>query len=285
MCYMVSDDPMNPDSWVYKGVYGPHPGNGTNNNHSHLQKFNGQYYHLYHNAALMESMRGAGVLTNEDGIYRSLCVNKATVNESAATINQVTTNLEGVTQIKNLNPYEWQQAETMASCGGVEYEDIINIKKNGKINTLGNDASENTQVKMKEGSWINVRGVDYGTDGAAKFTLRAKGTGTVELRNGTSPKTKFATIEFSSTDMEEQTFDLTKTVTGVKNNLFIVVTAATDFYIDAWQFTNTTGIQNVSNTQHSSSNANVYDLSGRRVNGKDHSKGIRIVNGKKFVNK
>ena len=277
MCYMVSDNPTDPDSWVYKGVYGPHPGNGTNNNHSHLQKFNGQYYHLYHNGALMESMRSAGILTNQDGVFRSLCVNKVTVNESTATINQVTTNLEGVKKIKNLNPYEWQQAETMASCRGVEYEDMTNIKKNTLINTLGNDASENMQVKMKEGSWINVRNIDYGTDGAAKFTLRAKGTGTMQLRSGTSPMTIFATIEFSSTDMAEQTFDLTKAVTGVKSNLYLVVTAATDFYVDAWKFTeyDPTGIQEV-NGQRSMVNGQFYDLSGRRLSDTHQHRGIVI---------
>ena len=129
MCYMVSDNPMDPNSWVYKGVYGPHPGMGTNNNHSHLQKFQGKYYHLYHGASLMENWINNGVMSSVCKIYRSICVNRATVNEETATISQVTPNLEGVTQIKNLNPYELQQAETMASCGGIEYEDITNIKR------------------------------------------------------------------------------------------------------------------------------------------------------------
>ena len=196
MCYMVSDNHSDPDSWVYKGFYGPHPGMGTNNNHSHLQQFQGQYYHIYHGAPLMESWRKGGVIDNNCGIFRSICINKATVNESSATINKVTTNLTGVTQIKNLDPYEWQQAETMASCGGVDYEDFTNIKKNTKINKLGNDASENMQVKMKPESWLNLRGIDYGSTGAGKFTLRAKGTGKMEIRNGNSPRTTVATIEF-----------------------------------------------------------------------------------------
>ena len=284
MCYMVSDDPMNPDSWVYKGVYGPHPGNGTNNNHSHLQKFNGEYYHLYHNGALMEAWKKDNTIESDCGVFRSLCVNKATVNESAVTVNQVTTNLEGATQIKNLNPYEWQQAETMASCGGVDYEDITNIKKNTRINTLGNDASENMQIKMKDGSWINVRGVDFGAEGATKLTIRAKGTATLELRTARAGR-PLQTIEFSSTEMEDKTFEVDATkFKGVKSNFLLAVKSATDFYIDAWQFANSTGIQKVSDNRHTSSNAKVYDLSGRRVDGKGNSKGIRIINGKKVVN-
>ena len=277
MCYMVSDDPMNPDSWVYKGVYGPHPGMGTNNNHSHLQKFQGKYYHLYHGASLMESWIKAGIMSEDCKIYRSLCVNEAKVNESTATISQVTPNLDGVKQIKNLDPYEWQQAETMASCGGVDYEDFTNIKKNTKISQLGNDASENMQVKMKANSWINVRKVNYGDVGAAKFTLRAKGTGKMELRNGTSPKTTIATIEFSSTEMEDQTFDLpTGRLKGVKNNLYLVVTEATDFFVDAWQFTED-GAAGISDLQRSTDNAKRYfDLSGRRLSDSNNHHGIVI---------
>ena len=291
MCYMVSDDPMNPDSWVYKGVYGPHPGMGTNNNHSHLQKFQGKYYHIYHGAPLMESWRAASVIPQDCGIFRSLCVNEAKVNEETATISQVTPNLEGCTQIKNLNPYQLQQAETMANCGGVDYEDITNIKRNTKINNLGNDASENMQMKMKPGAWINVRKIDFGTEGAGTFMLRAKGTGTMEVRTGTSPKTKIATVEFSSAEMAEQTIDIPAgKLKGVKNNLYLVVTAATDFYVDAWQFTEAgaTGIQPT--TLQQTANGKRYDLSGRSLSGSSQQQGIVIeqyqdANGNKYTRK
>ena len=285
MCYMVSDDPTNPDSWVYKGVYGPHPGNGTNNNHSHLQKFQGEYYHLYHNGALMESWKKASVIEDNCGIFRSLCVNKAKVNETTTTISQVTTNLEGCTQIKNLDPYQLQQAETMASCGGIEYEDFTNIKRNTKINNLGNDASENMQVKMKENAWINLRKVNFGDNGAAKFTLRAKGTGTMEIRTGSNPKTTVAAIEFASTEMADQTIELPAgKLKGVKNNLYLVVTAATDFYVDAWQFTENdpTGIHPTANSQLPTANSQTYDLTGRRVSDNQQHRGIIIKNGKKY---
>jgi len=267
MCYMVSDNPTDPNSWVYKGVYGPHPGMGTNNNHSHLQKFQGKYYHIYHGAPLMESWRKGGVIESNCGIFRSICVNQATVNEQTQAISQVTTSLEGVKQIKNLNPYEWQEAETMASCGGVEYEDFTNIKKNGRISSLGNDASRNLQVNMRPGSWINVRNIDYGETGATKFTIRAKGTATIELRNGSSSRTKVTTFDFSSTEMEEQTIELpVGKQKGVKTNFYLVVTDATDFFVDAWKFSNDdpTGIQEVNSVVDGNSSV-FYDLSGHRL--------------------
>ena len=278
MCYMVSDTPLNSNSWVFKGYYGP---GVAGNNHSHLQKFQGNYYHIYHDhgSILLDVMKNAGAVDASAGDYRSICVNQATVDEGTATVNPVTLSHSGVKQIKHVNPYEWQEAETMASCGGVEYEDFTNIKKNGRISNLGNDASENMQVKMKADSWINVRSIDYGSVGAGKFTLRAKGTGTMEIRSGNSPRTKAATIEFSSTDFEEQTVDIPAgKLIGVKTNLYLVVTAATDFYVDGWQFTEagTDGIEEVSNTQHLTPITQTYDLQGRRLSDAHQHRGLVI---------
>lgn len=286
MCYMVSDNPTDPDSWVFKGYYGP---GVAGNNHSHLQKFQGSYYHIYHNhgSVLLDAMKSAGAVDASAGDYRSICVNKATVNESTATVSLVTLNTEGAKQIKDLNPYQWQQAETMASCGGVEYEDITNIKKNTKINTLGNDASENMQVKMAAGSWINQRSVDFGTTGAGKFTIRAKGTGTVDLYFGYRPIRKpTASFQFSSTDMQDHTFEVDATkFKGVKN-LVIAISAGDDVYVDAWQFTeaDATGIQSTPLTAHPSplTSKGTYDLSGRKLTGAQQHRGIIIKQGKKI---
>jgi arabinoxylan arabinofuranohydrolase len=168
-------------------------------------------------------MKSDGAVDNSAGEYRSICVNKATVNESTATVNPVSLTIAGVKQIKNMDPYVLQEAETMARSGGIEYEDITNIKKNTRISTLGNDASENMQVKMVASSWFNVRKVDFGT-GAAKVTVRAKGTGKLDIRTSLSPRGTIATLEFSSEDMEEKTIDVDATkFKGVKNNIYFVV--------------------------------------------------------------
>ena len=276
MCYMVSDNPMDPDSWEYKGYYGPHPGMGTNNNHSHLHKFQGSYYHIYHGAPLMESWRAAGIIDNDCGIFRSICVNKVNVNESTVTISQATTNLTGVKQIKNLNPYVLQQMETMASCGGIQYEGMTNIQKNTKISTLGNDASENLQVKMEPNSWIAVRKVDFGSVGAKAFSLRAKGTGKLDLRTSSSPRATLATIEFSSTDFEDHALILPEgKFKGVKNNLLLVLTEGEDVYVDAWKFTKEgSGIDEMESSDPVKTQC--YDLSGRKLSDTSNHRGIVI---------
>ena len=124
----------------------------------------------------------------------------------------------------------------MATCGGISYENFSNIKKNTRINTLGNDASENMQVKMEAGSWICQRGLDFGEKGAAKFTLRVKGTGTMGICIG-RPVRPAATIEFSSAEMEEHAIELDASrFNGVKN-IYFSVTSGDNIFVDAWLFT------------------------------------------------
>lgn len=285
MCYMVSDDPMNPDSWEYKGVCGKHPGFPSPNNHSHLHKFQGNYYYLYHWAPLMKSMLDGKAIDSSCDGYRSICVNLATVDEETQKISSVNQNLTGVTAIKNLNPYDLQQAETTANSGGVMYEDYKNIEKDTKISALGNDASRNLQVAMKAGAWTMVRNADFGEEGAQSFKFIAQGTGTLEIRLDKKTAEPAATIDFSSTSMEEHDTNIDPTPFKGVHDVYFVFTAADKVQFDAWQFSaeQTTGIQQVVPTQ--SSDSKLYDLSGRLINN-NASKGIVIEqttdeNGKK----
>ena len=266
MCYMVSDNPTDPDSWVYKGVYGPHPGMGTNNNHSHLQKFQGNYYYIYHGAPLMESWQKAGLIDSKTSIFRSICVNKATVNEETQKISTVTPNLSGVTAIKNLNPFELQEAETMANSGGVMYEDYKNVKSNTKVNSLGNEVSENLYINMKAGAWTLVRNIDFGEEGAKSFMLRVKGTGKMEIRFSRKTTKAVATVEFSSSSWEDYVIDVDPEVfKGVQKNVFLVFIESDKAQFDAWQFSKepSSGIITIHNAD--SQPTARYDLSGHRL--------------------
>jgi len=276
MCYMVSDDPTDPSAWVYKGVYGAHPGFPSPNNHSHLHKFQGNYYYLYHWGPLMQKMKDGGAIDSSCDGYRSICVNKATVNETTQKVTPVTLELSGVSAIHPMNPYLLQQAETMASCGGVSYEDFTNINKNTKISTLGNDASENMQVKMQTGSWIQLRSLDFGTTGAAKCTLRAKGEGTVEIRQSRIGAKAAATIQVSSGTMSDFTVDVDATKFQGKKSIYIVVTSGTDVCLDAWQFTKAQGdgIHDIAAAKPALRQR--YNLQGRRLSDSQQPRGIVV---------
>ena len=284
MCYMVSDNPLDPDSWEYRGEYVPNEGNfgmGWGNNHTHLHKFNGNYYLFYHSTLLESSMKDKGEMNSDASGYRSIGVNKATVNEQTQKINKMTLSKTGVSAIKNLDPYQLQQAETMASSGGVMYEDYKNTKSVSK-SSLGNDASENLYIKMKAGSWTSVRKVDFGLNGAKSFTLRAKGTGKMEIRLTRTGKA-LATVEFSSTTFEDHVIEVDSTTfKGVKGNVFFVFTESTNAQFDAWQFSEElpTGIQSATNGQ-AVTKKGTYDLNGRRIDASRNVHGIVIENGKK----
>ena len=210
-CYMVTDTPLDPNSWEYRGEYVPNEGNfgmGWGNNHTRLQKFKDSYYLFYHSTLLEQAMKNAGAMNSEASGYRSIGVNKATVNESTQTISKMTLNKGGVSSVQDLNPYMLQQAETMANSGGINYEDFTNITKVTTINTLGNDASQNLQVKLATGAWTQIRRANFGTRGASAVTIRAKGTGSIEVRLNSRTAQPIATVEIASTTFDDYTVDI-----------------------------------------------------------------------------
>ena len=233
---------------------------GWGNNHTHLQKYEGQYYLLYHSTLLESSMQ-----TGASG-FRSIGVDKVTVNETTQKISKMTLTKNGVSAIRNLNPYELQQMETMSTCGGISYESFTNISKSSYSN-LGNDACKNLLVKMDAGSWILVRNVNFGQNGASQFTLNAKGSGTLEIRLSNRTAKALATVEFSSTGIKTVTIDLDPEKFRGVRNVYFVVTSSTNANIDSWQFTDvtSTGIQTPASSLIPSETPIFYDLSGRRL--------------------
>ena len=287
MCYMVSDNPLDPNSWEYRGEYVPNEGNfgmGWGNNHTHLHKFQGKYYLFYHSTVLESAMKDGKAMDGGASGYRSIGVNVATVNESKQTINKMTLNKTGVTAIRNLDPYQLQEAETMATCGGFTYEDFSNITKNTGISSLGNDASRALQLKLKAGAWTQLRKVDFGTEGAGSFMLRAKGTGTVEIRLGTKTAKPAASLDFTSTAYQDFNIPVDPAVFKGVKTVFLVCTSATTAYIDAWQFMH--DVPDAISTVRVSpqpAEAATYDLTGQRANTRTARRGVYIQNGKKVV--
>lgn len=281
MCYMVTDDPLNPNAWEYKGEYVPNPGNfgfGWGNNHTHLQKFQGNYYLFYHSMVLEQNMN-----TGASG-FRSIGVEKVTVNESKQQINKVTMTNQGPAAIKKMDPYSLQQAETMSTSGGINYEDFSNIVKVTTLNSIGNDASKNLQVKMNKGAWTMVRNVDFGSEGANSFTLRTKGTGKLEIRLDNPNAKAAATVEFSSSVFLNHTVSVDPTLFKGVKKIFFMFMESTNVYFDSWQFSleQPSGIQPFVSTEKTPSA--VYDLSGRKhLSNQGLKSGVYIRDGKKVV--
>ena len=159
----------------------------------------------------------------------------------------------------------------MASCGGVNYEDFKNIKTVPSKNTMGNDASENMYIKMAPGSWTAVRNVDFGEKGAKSFVLRAKGTGTLEFRTASKGQ-PIATMEFSSTEMQDHVFEIDPEVfKGTKNLFFLVFTQASNVQFDSWQFFETVPSAITSASDKATQPSARYDLNGHRLTDANHN--------------
>ena len=273
MCYMMTDTPLDPDSWEYCGQYLANPGTfgyPYGNNHTHLQQFGDNYYLFYHAMSLEQSMK-----TGASG-FRSIQVNKATVNASTHRISTVTANASGAPAVGNLDPYVLQEAETMATAGGISYEDFSNTVKVPNLNSLGNDASKNLQVKMSPGDWTMVRRVELGTPGARSFMLRAKGTGKVEIRLANLNSAPVATMEFSSTTMQDHIIAVDPEQLKGTRSVFFVFTEATDVQWDAWQFSHDdlTTVDDLPRLPQQPTAT--YDLGGRVLKNHPPYKGIVI---------
>lgn len=230
MCYMVSDDPLNASSWQYRGEYFDNPwayGYPGGNNHSHLHKYNNDYYFFYHTQWL-ESVSDYGT-----GGFRCIAVNKASVNETTQKIQRVTANNKGVTQLKKINPYIVQQAEMISTGAGIDYENFFN-----ETDTSANDSHRNMVIgNIPAGSWTMVRGVDFGTEGATSFSARLKGTGTLEIRLDGINNTPVATLAFNRATMSyNKVANLANSKLKGVHDVYFYFPQATDVQFDEWIF-------------------------------------------------
>lgn len=173
MSYMTSKTPLDTDSWVYQGHYFKNPGEmglTWGNNHTHLHKYAGEWWLLYHTMILAEK---AGI----EGGFRSMCVDKVTdsVDEENVKISNCQGTREGVSALKNLNPFEPVAGTTMFTCADIWYEDI--------------QSPESIATKSsKSCGWIMVKNVDF-ADGATNIITQVKGSGEILVYADSIPET------------------------------------------------------------------------------------------------
>ena len=166
MVYETSKTPLDETSWKMRGEYNQNPGMFGNmfcNNHTHLHKYKGKWYLIYHNQELQKS------LLEQPGGFRNINIDVCEVDEKTVTLNPVKNTRKGVEQIQKLNPRRKVQAETAAATAAISFAPL---KEPG-----------NMAAKPKEdGAWIAVRGADFGAKSPAKFTFSARGKGKIEVR-------------------------------------------------------------------------------------------------------
>jgi hypothetical protein len=203
MSYMTTTTPLNPDSWVYRGNYFKNPGeNGFDfsNNHTHLHKYNEQYYLFYHTLMLQKE-------NNVTGGFRSISADKINVDENTLEINITVPTPEGINQKNKYDPYKVSLFSTHSVSAGIIFN---RFDFNGNMFITAE----------KPGSWIAVKGVDF-RDGTDKLTVRLKGTGRIEIRLDDINSTPAGFLEYSASDWKDFKVKLHKPISREHNLFFL----------------------------------------------------------------
>lgn len=220
---VTNSNPTN--GFVPQGTVLPNPPqNVYNNNHHSVVSYLGNWYIVYHNraAALQNG------LSSSDAVYkRSLCIDAVNYNADGS-IQQTTPTTDGLTQLKNLDPFRRVEAETLAQQSGIKTEGC----GEGGLNV----------TSITNGSWIRVRGVNFGA-GAVAFYARvasAGGGGSIELRLDSLTGAFIGTCTVSPTGGWQTWTTVSCNVSGVSgvHDLYLRFSGGTGnlFNVNWWQF-------------------------------------------------
>lgn len=222
MSYMTSKNPLETDSWIYQGHYFKNPGEmGLNysNNHTHLHKYAGEWWLFYHTTTLDERAKTGGG-------FRSMCVDKVTgsVDEENVKIKNCQGTREGVSAIKNLNPFGNVAGTCIFTCADTWFE---NSESPSNIATKAN----------ADCAWIMVKNVDF-ADGASEIKVEAKGQGKLFVYADNLPKTivdesaALAVIEIDDNSYKSIAADFSEKIKGLHDLFFVF--ARKDLCLKSW---------------------------------------------------
>ena len=133
-------------------------------------------------------------------------------------------------QLKAFDPYREVKAVTISNGAGF------------KTKQFGEEAEKYGSGDMiltgiEDGAWTSVSGVDFGTNGAKKFTFKVKGTGSGNIRIcldlPASDPVGVATVEAPGKDLVAVSVELPQAITG-QHDLFFVYEGS-DYEIYSWQ--------------------------------------------------
>lgn len=235
ICYMTSDSPMGP--FTYQGVILPNPGEffgvGGNNHHC-VFNFRGDWYITYH-AESIEERLGMPVKG-----YRSTHIDKLAINEDG-TLGRTKGTRAGVEQSGYLNPYETVEAETIWNSAGVTTRAFAESDSAAGVDKVV-DCGNMVVCGIETGSWIGVKGVDFGDKGATEFVASVcagtEVTGVIQIRIDRLMGDIVGYLEVSKDGdgktYIEQSGKLLETVTGVHDLYFTFY--GSGYSLDTWKF-------------------------------------------------
>lgn len=228
--YAMSDSPTGP--WVYKGYIVP-PDRRSTGNHPGIIDYKGSSYVFGFNYKLNFA------ITKQHHERRSVCVAKMEFNPDG-TIQELPwwEEAQSVSQIGTLDPYVRHEAETIAWSEGIKSEPC----SQGGMSVY----------PTRDGAYIKVQGVDFGTEGAGTFMASvaldtesgAKKSGVIELHLDKVDGPLIGTVPVSSTSVgwKSETVEI-RDAAGVRDLYFVFKGDANGkhFKFDYWQFSKKAG--------------------------------------------
>ena len=206
--------------WAYQGRIMDEAANSFTI-HGGSIEYHNRHFMFYHN----------GALPNGGGFRRSTCIEEFTFGKDGK-IPFIPFTKEGVrTPVRNLNPYQRVEGETMAFSYG--------LKTDRKAGT------EHHITSIHNGDWLKVRSVDFGEKGATGFSACVAGLvqgGSIELRMDALGGSVIGTLEVTPTGGAEQWKVQTTQVNGIKgvHDLYLLFKGGEGelFQLDYWKFNN-----------------------------------------------
>lgn len=214
--YTTTKSPLNANSWQYCGTYLCNPGDAGlwwGNNHSHIQKYNGNYYLLYHARTLEENR-------DYEGGYRSVHIAPINIDEATGSISPVNPSLTGADPLKLLSPHSWVSAATVSATQGVSFVE-------------GDEIGEMLLKADSKGQTTEVRNVDC-TSSPTSINCYVKGKGRMDIRLDNAETGKLlAAVAFDTNSEWKSVTSKVKDLKGVHTLYFTVHNG--DFLFKKWQ--------------------------------------------------
>lgn len=220
LSYATSNSPTGP--WKYQGKIMTDQPTNSFTNHGGIIDYKGKSYLFYHNA----------LLPNGGSYGRSTAIEEFKYNPDGS-IPKINITKEGVNPVGTLNPYQRNEAETMA------WSEKCTNSENKKTGVYVSD--------IRIGGYLKVRAVDFGK-GASEFSASvAAGIdgGILEVHLDDVKGTKIAQVDIPRTGGWEEfktlTSNISEIVSGIHDVYFVFqgknITAGRKlFNFDHWSF-------------------------------------------------
>lgn len=224
---MTSKNPLGP--WTYNGSILENPGTffeAWSNNHHSMIKFKEKWYMFYHSLLLCNDMSLPATG------YRTTNVEEVEVLADG-TIKPIIGTRTGVKQVKNLNPFILNEAETFAWMGGIT---TTATKEESAIYGVNNLVVN----VMKTGNWIGLSNVDFDSIGANSFTAKLSSNTSgnlIKICLDSQDGEAIGYLEVPNTGSNHHYKNVTveiKNTRGVHNLFFVF--AGEGFQFDCWKF-------------------------------------------------